>query len=155
MHEISTLSHPLAPTLMVSLEPNTTRLPSEPPYNTFTITCTATAPEGVVAGKTIEWMRRIGSSTTGLSEITDNGNTIQIVTTNPNQPETTSVLTVTETTPGNYRYRCRVDITEIGSDSRRTKDMYPIDVIGEFQSLLFHSCINLLLGLLAYRTNTT
>ena len=68
--------------------------------------------EGVVAGKTIEWRRRIGSSTTGLTEITDNGNTIQIVTTNPNQPETISVLTVTETTPGDYCYHCRVDIPE-------------------------------------------
>ena len=121
------------PTITVSLEPNTTRLPTEPPYNTFTITCTATAPEGVVAGKTIEWMRRIGSSTTGLSEITDNGNTIQIVTTGFNQPETTSVLTVTETAPGDYRYRCRVDIPEI-SINDVDGDVYPINVIGEFQS---------------------
>ena len=66
------------PPITVSLEPNTTRLLTEPPYNTFTITCTATAPEGVVAGKTIEWRRRIGSSTTGSTEITDNGDTIRI-----------------------------------------------------------------------------
>ena len=128
------------PTITVTLEPNTTRLPTEPPYNTFTITCTATAPEGVVARKTIEWKRRIGSSTTGLTEITDSGNTIQIVTTGLNQPETTSVLTVTETTPGDYRYRCRVDIPELGSVSQMTEDVYPIDVIGEFQ--LFHILIN-------------
>ena len=121
------------PTITVSLEPNTTRLPTEPPYNTFTITCTATAPEGVVAGKTIEWMRRIGSSTTGLSEITDNGNTIQIVATGLNQPETISVLTVTETTPGDYRYRCRVDIPELTIDNV-DGDVYPINVIGGFQS---------------------
>ena len=76
-------------------------------------------------------MRRIGSSTTGLSEITDNGNTIQVVTTNPNQPVTTSVLTVTETTPGDYRYHCRVDIPEIGINDV-DEDVYPIDVIGEF-----------------------
>ena len=130
------------PTITVHLEPNTTRLPTEPPYNTFTITCTATAPEGVVAGKTIEWKRRIGSSTTGLTEITDNGDTIQIMTTSPNQPETTSVLTVTETIPGDYRYRRRVDIPELGSVSQMTEDVYPIDVIGEFQSLLFHILIN-------------
>ena len=130
------------PTITVTLEPNTTRLPTEPPYNTFTITCTAIAPEGVVAGKTIEWMRRIGSSTTGLTEITDNGDTIRIMTTGPNQPETTSVLTVTETTPGDYRYRCRVDIPELGSVSQMTEDVYPIDVIGEFQALLFHILIN-------------
>ena len=77
-------------------------------------------------------MRRIGSSTSGLTEITDNGNTIQIVTTNPNQPETISVLTVTETTPGDYRYRCRVDIPEIDINDV-DGDVYPINVIGEFQ----------------------
>ena len=121
------------PAITVSLEPNTTRLPTEPPYNTFTITCTAIAPEGVVAGKTIEWMRGIGSSTTGLSVITDNGDTIQIVNTGFNQPETTSVLTVTETAPGDYRYRCRVDIPEIDINDE-DEDVYPINVIGEFQS---------------------
>ena len=85
----------------------------------------------MVAGKTIEWKRGIGSSTTGLTEIADNGDTIQIMTTSPNQPETISVLTVTETTPMDYRYRCIVDIPELGSGSRKTKDVYPIGVIGE------------------------
>ena len=80
-------------------------------------------------------MRRIGSSTSGLTEITDSGNTIQIMTTSPNQPETISVLTVTETAPGDYRYRCRVDITEIDiNDVDGDGDVYPINVIGEFQS---------------------
>ena len=87
----------------------------------------------MVAGKTIEWTRRIGSSTTGLIGITDNGNTIQRETTNTNQPETISVLTVTETTPGDYRYHCRVDIPEFDIDNV-DGDVYPIDVIGEFQS---------------------
>ena len=120
---------------MVSVEPNTTRLPTDTPYNTFTITCTATAPEGVVAGKTIEWKRRIGPSTTGLTEITDNGDTIQIETTNLSQPESISVLTVTETTPGDYRYRCRVDIPEIDINDV-DEDVYPIDVIGEFNNVV-------------------
>ena len=129
------------PEITVSLKPNTTRIPTGTPYNTFTVTCTATAPEGVVAGKTIEWKRRIGSSTTGLSEITDNGNTIQIMTIGLNQPVTISVLTVTDTTPGDYHYRCRVDISEIDINDV-DGDVYPINVIGEFQSLLFHILIN-------------
>ena len=78
-------------------------------------------------------MRRIGSSTTGLSVITDDGSAIQIVTTGLSQPETTSVLTVTETTPGDYRYRCQVDIAEIDINDM-DGDVYPINVIGEFQS---------------------
>ena len=86
----------------------------------------------MVVQKTIEWKRRIGSSSTGLSEITDNGDTIQIETTGLNQPVTISVLTVTETTPGDYRYRCRVDIPEIDINDE-DEGVYPIDVIGEFQ----------------------
>ena len=78
-------------------------------------------------------MRRIGSSTTGLTEITDDGDTIQIVATGLNQPETISVLTVTETTPGDYRYRCLVDIPELGINDV-DGHVYPINVIGEFQS---------------------
>ena len=114
------------------MEPNTTRLLTVPPYNTIVITCTATAPEGVVAGKTIEWRRRIGPSNGGLLEITDNGDTIQVVTTGLNRPVTNSVLTVKETTPGDYRYRCRVNIPEIGIINE-DGDVYPIDVIGKFQ----------------------
>ena len=73
-----------------------------------------------------------------LLYITDNGNTIQIVATSLNRPETISVLTLTETTLGDYRYRCRVDIPEIGINDV-DGDVYPIDVIGEFQSLLFYA----------------
>ena len=134
-----------APTITVSLEPNTTRLPTVPPYNTFTITCTATVPKGVVAGKTIEWKRRIGTSG-GLTQITNSNNGIQIETTGLNQPETISVLTVTETAPGDYSYRCRVDISELGIDNV-DGDVYPINVIGEFQSPF---CPRSLLGLLAH-----
>ena len=86
----------------------------------------------MVAGKTIEWMRRIGTSG-DLTQITNSNNGIQIETTGPNQPETTSVLTVTETAPGDYRYRCRVDIPEIDINDV-DGDVYPINVIGEFQS---------------------
>ena len=82
--------------------------------------------------KTIEWWRRIGSSTTSLSEITDNGNTIQIETTSLNQPVTISVLTVTETAPGDYHYHCRVDIPELGINDV-DGDVYPINVTGELQ----------------------
>ena len=97
----------------MTVHPNTMRLPSESPYNTIIITCTASAPKGVVAGKSFRWRRRIGSPTSSLSEITDNGDTIIIADSNLNQPVSASVLTVRETAPGEYHYRCLVEISDI------------------------------------------
>jgi len=99
------------------------------PYNTFSLTCTATAPQGVVSPKKFTWRRRIGSSTGGLNDITDNGGSILITSTNLDQPTSTSVLTVRETTAGDYRYRCRVDLNELTVGD--TADVYPITVTGE------------------------
>ena len=116
---------------MVNVVSNTTRLPNVAPYNTFSLTCTATVPQGVVSPKTFTWRRRIGASTGGLIEVTVNSS-INITSTSLDQPTSTSVLTVTETTVGNYRYRCRVDLTELGLPAVvTTMDVYPIDVIGE------------------------
>ena len=117
---------------MVNVISNTTRLPNVAPYNTFFLTCTATVPQGVVSPKTFTWRRRIGPDTGGLTYITDNGGSILITSTNLDQPTSTSVLTVRETTAGDYRYRCRVDLTELGLPAVVTAmDVYPINVIGE------------------------
>ncbi len=119
----------------MTVEANTTRLPTEPPFNTFSILCTASAPDGVIAAKTITWKRRIGSGTSGLDDIIANGDTILIEPRDLTQAESTSLLTVTEDTAGDYRYRCRVDIPELGIDGNKplqTEDVYPINVTGVF-----------------------
>ena len=113
----------------MNLTSNTTHLPNTAPYNTFSLTCTATVPQGVVSPKTFTWRRRIGSSTDDLTDITDNGDSILITSTNLDQPTSTSVLTVKETTAGDYRYRCRVDLGELPVFSKT--DVYPINVTGE------------------------
>ena len=66
-----------------------------------------------------------------LQGITDNGGTILIETSGLDQAVTTSLLTVTETTPGDYRYRCRIDIPDLGIDNQ-DGDVYPINVIGMY-----------------------
>ena len=88
--------------IQLDLTSNTTRLPNIAPYNTFSLTCTATVPQGVVSPKTFTWRRRIGPSTRGLNDTTDNGDSILITSTNLDQPTSTSVLTVRETTAGDY-----------------------------------------------------
>ena len=120
------------PTIVVNVISNTTRLPNMAPYNIFSLTCTATVPQAVVSPKTFTWRRRIGASTGGLTDITDNGGSILITSTNLRQLTSTSVLTVRETTAGDYRYRCRVDLTELGLPAVvNAMDVYPIDVIGK------------------------
>jgi len=117
----------------LDLTSNTTRLPNIFPYNTFSLTCTATVPQGVVSPKTFTWRRRIGPR--GLNDITDNGDSILITSTNLDQPTSTSVLMVRETTAGDYHYRCRVDLSELLLINKT--DLYPINVTGE-RSLLIH-----------------
>ena len=67
---------------------------------------------------------------TPLTPITGNGDSILITSTNLDQPTSTSVLTVRETTAGDYRYRCRVDLNELTVGD--TADVYPITVTGEY-----------------------
>ena len=63
-------------------------------------------------------------------ELTDNGDSILITSSDLTQPTSTSVLTVRETAAGDYRYRCRVDLTEL--TIANATDEYPINVTGEW-----------------------
>ena len=120
---------PIDTTIQLNLTSNTTHLPNIAPYNTFFLTCTATVPQGVVLPKSFVWRRRIGSSITNLIRLTDNGDSILINSTNLDQPTSTSVLMVKETSAGDYRYRCRVELSELPVSNKT--DMYPINVTGE------------------------
>ena len=74
-----------------------------------------------------------------LTLITDNGGSILITSTNLDQPTSTSVLTVRETTAGDYRYRCRVDLNELTVVNIKD-DVYPITVTGEWICKLLTFC---------------
>jgi len=71
----------------------------------------------------------IGASIFNFDLLTDNGGSILIASTNLDQPTSTSVLTVRKTTAGDYRYRCRVDLSELSLFNKT--DLYPIKVTGE------------------------
>ena len=100
------------------------------PYNTFSLTCTATAPQGVVSPKAFRWRMRIGADMGGLTEVADNGDSILITSVDLTQPTSTSVLTVREAAAAVYRYRCRVDLTELAVINNI--DEYPINVSSEW-----------------------
>ena len=127
-------SHYTVPTLTVTLTPNTTRLPNVAPYNTFSLTCTATSRVGggnVALPKRFTWRRRYGPDTTGLTQLSSNA-TIQIQDgDNLTQPTSSSMLTVTEDIPRDYRYRCRVDLDLPADNIFNFTDVYPITVTGK------------------------
>ena len=98
------------------------------PYNIFTLTCTATAPMGVVEPKTFTWRRRSGSggSCDSFTEVM-NGRNFQIANINLDQPESTNELTVTETTAAVWHYCCQASLLGVTG----TSDVVTITVTGE------------------------
>ena len=127
-------SHCTVPTITVDLTANTTRLPNVTPYNTFSLNCTATSSvEGrnVALPKSFQWRRRYGPSEFTLDLLSSNA-TIQIQNgDNLNQPTISSMLTVTENIPRDYRYRCRVDLNLPADTIYTITDIYPISVTGK------------------------
>ena len=123
-----------APTITVALIANTTRFPNVAPYNTFSLTCTATSSvngRNVALPKRFLWLRRYGSSELNLVLLSSNA-TIQIQDgDNLNQPTSSSMLTVTEDVPQDYRYRCRVDLDLTADMILNRTDIYPISVTGK------------------------
>ena len=91
------------PLFEVEVQPNMVISFDTEPYNTFTLTCTATVHDSVTVHKTIHW--KIGPQGSEVN-ISDNGDTVVITNTNLNSPISTSVLQVTEDVIGNYQYTC-------------------------------------------------
>ena len=123
------------PAITLAFTANTTRLPNVAPYNTFSLTCTATSSVegvGVVAlPKRFLWLRRYGSSELNLDILSSNA-TIQIQDgDNLNLPTSSSILTVTENIPQDYWYRCRVDLDLTSDMILNRTDIYPITVTGK------------------------
>ena len=119
----------------MTLTTNTTRLPNVAPYNTFSLTCSATTMvEGVgnvALPKRFQWRRRYGPSQFTLDLLSAN-DTIQIQDgDNLYQPTSSSMLTVTEDILGDYRYRCRVDLNLPADMIYARTDIYPINVTGK------------------------
>ena len=118
---------PSVPTLDLSAISSTTRLPDVTPYNTFILTCTATAPEGVVAPKTFTW-RRADPADGTCGDFRVVGGSVD---SNLEHPVSTSVLkvTVSETDIGGLRFCCQASIA--GANRTSTSVLF-IDVVGEF-----------------------
>ena len=81
------------------------------PYNSFTLTCSASSlVNGVFLAlrKSVQWMRSIDSSS--LVEISSATNGVTVTNSNLDQATSTSEITVTTTTAGQHLYMCRVSL---------------------------------------------
>ena len=117
-----------APTFEVSVVSSTSRLPDVAPYNTFNLTCTATAPEGVIAPKIFIWRRANPADVTCGDFSVVGGN----VDSNIEQPVSTSTLNVTVSNADieTLRYCCQVSIIDLGIDVS-DNSVTSITVVGE------------------------
>ena len=120
----------------MSLTPNTTHLPNVAPYNTFSLTCTATSlvqGSEVAFYKTFTWgyqMENAVGAATGFTTVQTG-----IMNRDLSLARSTSELTVTETTAGVYTYRCQANLDLSADNIFGRNDYYPITVTGESDGL--------------------
>ena len=128
-------SHPPGPVVDVSVQPHTVTAFVTPPYNAFTLNCTASVHDTILVPKTFHWKMCFGEKEMNVSS---NGNRTLITDMNINAPTSNSILKVTEIISGTYQYICTAvlqfpgvedDITGVSSANvtvkGRTVDIIP------------------------------
>ena len=113
---------PPAPTPNVSLSSTTVRLPSVSPYNTLTLTCTATLPvsrDMLTASLSFTWLK-------GSDDVTSSSSSSDPL---------TSTLTRQETTPSTFTYTCRYSVVVSGDTPYTADTSATVTVTGEIHVL--------------------
>ena len=111
--------NPPAPTPNVSLNSTTVHLPSVSPYNTLTLTCTATLPvphDMLTASLSFTWLKGSDDVTSSSSSSSDPLN---------------STLTRQETTPSTLTYTCRYSVVVSGDTPYTADTSATVTVTGE------------------------
>ena len=87
----------------MSVQPHTVIAFVTPPYNTFTLNCTASVHDTILVPKQFHWKMHFGGQEMNVSS---NGDSILITDMNINAPTSNSIFRVTESIPGVYQYIC-------------------------------------------------
>ena len=120
---------PTAPSVVVESSPSSVRILNVPPYNQFTVTCTARAEvegETVPLELTVDWVRRAGHYS--FSDVPST----EYETTGSPEDGYQSTLTTTETDTENMiTYRCRARL--VGGSSIRGIADTTLNVVGNDQ----------------------
>ena len=104
----------------MSITPAQIRVIDVPPWNSFTLTCTATSNANSPATKVFTWSKQtIGSES--FTEVVHNGGSVVIATSGD-----TSTLTTSETQSGGYVYNCTAQI----GDAEPSSATAVVNVIG-------------------------
>ena len=110
----------------------TSRVLDVSPYNTFSLTCTSTSRVNGVATpltKTVQWMRSIDSSE--AVQLSSSTSEVTISSSNLDQVNSTSTITVNADTAGDHTYTCRVSLdVSPATDDINGQDSTNIDVQG-------------------------
>ena len=134
----------IGPMIDVTIEPYIITSFITPPYNSFTLNCTASVHDTILVPKTFHWRVIFGAHEMNLSS---NTGSIMITDMNLNGPTSNSILRVTENISGSYQYICTAvlqfpgvedDITGISSANVTVRGMLP-EIHLNF--LLFYSLI--------------
>ena len=98
-----THTHSTVPSLELNIQPSLAVAVDTAPYNSFTLNCTGSAPDGIVATKAFEWREITGNSQTSLVH---NGDAVYITDSGLDKPLSTSELRITGKPVGTYLYIC-------------------------------------------------
>ena len=119
----------IGPMINVTIEPYIVTSFVTPPYNTFTLNCTASVRDTILVPKTFHWRVLFGAHEMNLSS---NTGSIMITNMNLNAPTSNSILRVTANISGSYQYICTAvlqfpgvedDITGISSANVTVRGM--------------------------------
>ncbi len=91
------------PTLTLSIQPPEAIALDVAPYNSLTLACVGTAPDGIAVTKAFEWRENSGD---GQKLLVHNGESIEISNSQLQMPLSFSELTVTGNSIGAYTYIC-------------------------------------------------
>ena len=112
----------------------TSRILDVSPYNTFSLTCTSTSRVNGIARaltKTVQWMRSIDSSQ--VLELSSSTSEFTISSSNLDQVNSTSTITVNADTAGDHTYTCLVSLdVSLATDDINGQDSTNIDVQGMY-----------------------
>ena len=90
----------------VQVQPSMITVLDVPPYNTFSIACTATFPANTTTNKQFVW--RQGSS--GTSSVLTTGPGVNVTNLDLTSQTSTSILSVSATLSGSFYYTCEVTV---------------------------------------------
>lgn len=102
-------SSPTVPPLPVDVQPDTIVALNTPPYNVFSLICTASVPTGVTVEKTFTWMQN-------ELLLSEDGSAVVINDNNVSLPDSSSQLTVSQAVGGVYQYVCSVSLAITGAN---------------------------------------